>query len=901
MTQSDFWSLHTHSLYSKYDALPSVHDLVDRAVELGYPALGLTDHGTMTGVPDFYLACRKAGIEPLPGVELYLTSDRWTKDRKNYHLIVAAYTPEGYLNLAKMVTMTNKNHYYKPVIDFADLAELYEQGLTKGLLVSTSCVSGVVIKTLEAHGVKAATTVVEALATWFPKAYVEIQSHRHQIDGGWPEEDIIQGCLDVANAAGVPFIVAQDSHYVFSNDRDDHDLVKMLMSWSEDADDARFTGDGYHMVGTNWMRQHHAPYLDQALDSLAELAKETYVRIPDLERFNLKVPDVTFGQDQDEVLFQKVTKGLEDKPLSVGKTVTQKRLTEELRVIKTAEMAGLILVVNEVCEFMRREKIWYSARGSASGSLVTYALDITQLDPFKYDLMFERFLSKDRTRPPDIDLDIEHERRSEVARMISSRWPAVQIGTLRYLGLSDDTEQEDSRKGSLFQKYCTLQRKMGKHPPGTWADLSAKEKQDLERLEGRNLFDGHGTHPAGWVIARHEDDLKWLPMVRIKTEDSNMVTAYGSKTVEAFGFLKLDALGVKDLTAMRIACEVAEVTLDDIPLRDAKVFDRICAGETTGVFQLQGASMRKGCKSLKPRTIEELALVNALFRPAARSSKADTTLLLRRDKRQEVPDMHDDISTVTASTYGVIVYQEQVMQILGRLGMSSDELTSLLGAVKASNKHVEKAAATIAQSLETIERLSVQRGWTEQDIAFMEIALKAYADYGFNKAHAVAYAIKGFQSAWLAVHHPQAFWLGQLTVFGESPDKYKRRMILSGARASGLRINSPHINKSKENFSLDGPNIRKGLLAIKGVGPVVAQELVKHQPYSSVMDLAMKVNPSVVTGAKGYVLGKTPEEAGGIIKALYEAELLHGLLLDEASEHGTQPQSTGGTSTERST
>jgi DNA polymerase III alpha subunit len=374
--------------------------------------------------------------------------------------------------------------------------------------------------------------------------------------------------------------------------------------------------------------------------------------------------------------------------------------------------------------------------------------------------------------------------------------------------------------------------------------------------------------------------------VRIGSEKSmHYVTAYDKNDVEALGFIKGDFLGLRNLTAVRIACELIEPGcnpiefLERIPLTDAATYKRIAAGKTAGTFQLSGYSAMEGVRRMKPTKIGDVIAAMALFRPAAQSSGTTAEYLARRKKVSAIPDMHDDLVQETKNTYGLLLYQEQVIGVLRRLRMDMPELNKLLKAVKASNEYVAGAKQAIADALPRIRSLAEKRGWLDSDIAILADAISGYADYGFNEAHAVAYGLLAYRTCWLAEHHPYEWWTGMLTAYANHK---LEPMHVRSARAEQVRIVPAHVNRSGVTYRLDkhANAIRKGLLSIRGVGETAAQELAEHAPYKTLVDLGQRVTPRRVSGAKALALKTPPHECGGRIADLYEADALVGLEME---------------------
>ena len=892
-----WWSVHTHSKYSVNDALPSVEAIVERAYQLDYPALGLTDHGSVSGSVVLYNACRKVGIEPLPGIELYVVPDTEYASRKdNLHLTVTAYNETGYRNLMHMATLTARRFYYKPRIDFADFAAMAEDGATAGLAISTGCYFGVLPQTLMSRGPYAAQAVASALAGWFPRVYIEMQNHGiDEHKGGDKSYDVTDdelnaGLWDVAQNLGLPIVTTRDSHYVNEADRHLQEALKRMVSWSEDVDDAVFPGGGYFMADYQAMQPYFEPkYLEAGMEGLNDLAEAAYVRLPELERFELKMPEVLPGQDAQKWLEERFMANYEANPVWVKDPRYLKTGRSELDLIRSIAMAPYIVLCIQVADFMRERNISWHVRGSAAGCFVLHATGVSQVDPIKRGLRVDRFLSTNRLKPPDVDFDVEHARRDEVIAMLTHRFSVRSIGSLMKYSLFEDESQPegDDSSGSLRVKYYSVLHKKGKEAP-LWRNIPKADKDMLYSLAGMKLISGYGTHAAGYIVAPDEESVRQLPLAMIPSS-KKLVTAYGKKDVEKLGFLKLDLLGLRTRTAIRVMCELADVDFDAIPEDDAATFRMIGAGTTTGVFQLEGYTMQRGCKQLQPKKIEDIIAAQALFRPATMNSGATDDFRSRRRGLSPVPHRHSDIMNATRETFGVLLYQEQVMAVMETLGMSSAQLEEMLDAVKASNEYSEGAAVAIAEMMPTIRGMATDRGWTAVDIDWLADGLGAYADYSFNKAHASSYGEVSYRSAYMRCHYPVDFWTGMLVAYANSPKRKNKvskeiEYSLAARREDHILILPPHVNRSAATYTKDVERnaIRKGLLSVRGIGEVAARELATKAPYRSLTDMGQRLLPKKVGGAKALALKTPPPDCGGGITALDEVGALDGL----EHEHG---------------
>lgn len=877
-----FWSAHTHSTFSAQDALPSVKEIVTRVTELGQPALGLTDHGNMGGTVQLYQECKKAGILPFPGSEIYLVKNinktKYAKGRKadgagRYHMGVLAYTTKGYENLVNLSTLSHSQFYFKPLVDLESFARLHQDGRTEGLAITTGCYFGLIVQSLVTRGEKTARQYLKALDTWFPNSvFVEIQNHNIDHGDGWNDDKVADALVQLADELGLPVVCTQDSHYTLEGDRADHEALKRLVAFGPDPDDAVFPGDGFHLADDAWLDQHHAPArLERGLEGLAELLGRHDLSIPVLDSYQYAVPLAL--TDPQAILVSQCEAALRGRGLDRGQY--HARLAAELEVVGAAGMAGYLLLCQEVTEYMRDEKILFNARGSAAGSLVCWLLRITGPDPIKWNLRFERFLSKDRTKPPDVDLDIEHERRSDVLTWMRSKWSVQQIATWAKLSL---TGEETESKGSLLVKYYAAMNKQ-EEKVNAWSEVPREDQLLLKRLSDREMYSGNGKNAAGVVVTATKAQIdKMVPMLWIASSES-FLTQYPKDDIEALGYVKLDVMGVKMLSVIRRTLELlGKEDLEWIPLTDGPTYSAIRSGQTEGVFQLSGWSAQKGCRDLKPTKIGDVIAAMALFRPATQSSGATASFIARKHGSEPVPSRHELIMKATQTTYGIMLYQEQVIAILRDLGMEADDLTKFLKAVKASNKDIGDAGKVIEGYQSMIAGLCSAAGMTPADQAWLTHAVDGFSQYGFNSAHATTYGLMAYQTAYLMVKHPIEFHTALLAV---AAGEEKEPKYLTAARSRGVKILPPDVTISGLTYTMDRRRmaVRKGLLAIKGIGGTTGVEIVRCQPFTDFQDFLDRVDHRKVTGVKDVRLGKKPvDQAIGALKALYEIGALNSLL-----------------------
>jgi len=881
-----FFSIHTHSRYSIKDALPSVPEVIAKAVELGYPALGLTDHGTMAGAAQLYTGCRKAGIEPLPGIEAYLAFDRLGPGRpKTVHLGLLATTGAGYTNLVHLTTAMATNFRYVPVVDLGDLAKAASLGLLDGIIALTGCWFGLLPTLLRTEEPELGTrvqNVLGALASWFSgRLYVELQHHGMADDEH--DDDLHTHLLyGLANKLGLPMVLTQDSHYCELGDRSLHEVMKRLGSWSDSPDDAVFPGDGYHMVDGLWMRAHHEPaHYAAGIAGLSEIYEGAKVVIPTLDTYRLSVPDLSVLDTPDAELRKAVEAALQARYKAgeikhAALPLYTERLAEELAVVVDTGFAGYLLFVAWVCKWMSEHSIYFNTRGSASGSLLCWLLGITSFDVITWKLGFDRFLSRDKKHPPDVDLDVEHTRRQEVVDMLSHQFHVVHISTWMKLGLDEEADSDGEQKGSLLVQWKQHARKTGADP---FAPVPPEQWAVMRSLAAMKPYAGYGVHPAGLIVTTDESAVDGVVPLQWVASSKTLVTAFDMFDIEKFGLLKLDVLGLKTLSALKTTITLSGVDPDSVPLNDPATYAAMSAGRTTGCFQLDGYTAMKGICRLKPTRITDVIAAMALFRPATMASGATDAYIARRHKHATIPVMHPIITAATAATYGVLVYQEQAITLLKGIGLGIEDIEAARAAVKASTvSQVAAARLVMADILAKVNELGAAKGMDANDLAWVEQGIAAYAGYGFNLAHATSYGVLAYITTWYSVHHPIPFWTGLLVAY--TGDKLKEPRYLRECKARGVTIRGPHVNASGIDYTadLEHSSIRRGLASIGGVGPKASAELVAKAPFADLADLAARVVPRAVTGTKALGAGgHTPAACGGVIAKLEAAGALAGL------------------------
>jgi DNA polymerase-3 subunit alpha len=560
-------------------------------------------------------------------------------------------------------------------------------------------------------------------------------------------------------------------------------------------------------------------------------------------------------------------------------------LDDELEVIDASGMAGYLMLVAQVTDWLRDRDIMFQTRGSAAGSLVCWLLGISNVDPIEWNLRFERFLSKDRTKPPDVDLDVAHDRRDELLEMLDTRFTAHQIGSWATYSLND-TEDEfgETQRGSLRVRYFTAAQKKDEGAT-SWSEVPAEDKAMLVSLSNRHLYKGMGTNAAGIVLTGSKAEFEALVPMAWMASRKAFVTQYSKDQIEALGLVKLDALGLKTMTILDRTMRLLGLPLSrlaDIEYKDLPTYELIRSGRTEGIFQLEGRSTQWGLRDLKPTTIKDVIAAMALFRPATMNTGATRAYIARKFKQAAVPVRHPLIARVIAPTYGIMLYQEQVIDILRALGLGADDLTTFLKAVKASNKDIGDAGAVIETYQQWINDRCVAEGMSQDDMDYLRAAIAGFAEYGFNRAHATVYGITAYRCAYLAARHPLEFHTALLGVASGGESKKENR-YLRATRLRGIRVLAPDINISGASYTMDTLDerraaVRRGLQSIDGVGGLSARRLADLQPFEDLDDLVQRAATASVSGHKEY--DGTPESLTGILGHLFTSgaltTLIHG-------------------------
>ncbi len=856
---SDFTHLHVHSEFSLLDGLGRITELVARAKGLGFDSLAVTDHGALYGAVAFYQACRAAGIKPIIGVETYVAR-RSMRDRegrvddKPYHLVLLARDWTGYQNLCRLMTSAHlEGYYYKPRIDRDILAQHSE-----GLVGMSACLAGEVARAIEVGDFDEAKRVAATYGDIFGRDnfYLELQDH------GLPEQQRLNPeLMRLAQQTGLPLVVTNDLHYVTRDQAEAHDVLLCVGTGSnlDTPGRMRFEGSEFYLKSAAEMAALF-PEVPEAVSNTRRVAEMVDLELP---LGTLRLPDfpVPEGHTVETWLRSECERGLAARYPEITPELRQ-RLDYELGVIITMGYAAYFLIVADFVRFAREQGIATTCRGSAPGSIVTYTLGITPVDPIAYELPFERFLNPDRVTMPDIDVDFEDARRGEVIDYVAHKYGTdhvaqiITFGTMlaraairdvgRVLGFGYG-EVDRIAKAVPNQLGIKLEEALHVSPPlREMRDGDPRVRKLLElaeHLEGvsRNA----STHAAGVVISR--DPLTELMPLQHATNSDGLMTQYEMHGVEALGLLKFDFLGLSNLTILRQAVDLIEeqrgekIDIEHIPLDDAKTFELLASGETTGVFQLESPGMRRYVKELQPTSVLDLAAMVALFRPGPMDNIP--AYIRRKHGQEQVTYLHPLLEPYLKKTYGIFVYQEDIMAASMALGgFTGPEADTLGYAIRK-----KKSDVLHAQKAKFVER-AAERGVEPHVIDAVFKAFEPFERYGFNKAHATCYGLIAYQTAYLKANYTVEYMTSVLTAVRDSSEKVAA--AIAECRRLGIDVLPPDVHRSGVDFTVEGAAIRFGMLAIKNVGQAAIESIVAAReeagPFRSLADFCARVDLRLV-------------------------------------------------------
>ena len=843
----DFTHLHVHTEYSLLDGSNKIKEYVARVKELGMDSAAITDHGVMYGCIDFYRAAKEAGIRPILGCEVYVApGSRFDKEAggssgRYYHLVLLAENNQGYANLMKIVSKGFvEGYYYKPRVDLELLKQYHE-----GIIALSACLAGEVARYLTRSMYEDAKAAALRYQEIFGENnfFLELQDH-----GIAQQQMVNQQLMRLHEETGIPMVATNDVHYTYQDDVESHDILLCLQTGKKlaDEDRMRYEGGQYFVKSPQEMAELF-PYALEALENTHKIAMRCNVEI---EFGVTKLPryDVPEGYTAWEYLNKLCFEGLQERYQPVTEELKE-RLTYELNTIQNMGYVDYFLIVWDFIKYARDHDIMVGpGRGSAAGSLVSYTLGITKLDPIKYDLLFERFLNPERVSMPDIDIDFCFERRQEVIDYVVRKYgkdrvvQIVTFGTLAARGVIRDVgrvmdlpyaQVDTIAKMIPNELNITIDKALKMNPE--LARVYAQDEQihhliDMaKRLEG--LPRHTSMHAAGVVISQKDVD-EYVPLSR--ASDGTITTQFTMTTLEELGLLKMDFLGLRTLTVIQNAVHLIEkdtgirLDMDKIDYDDKKVLDSIGTGKTDGIFQIESPGMKNFMKELKPQSLEDIIAGISLYRPGP----MDFIPQYIRGKNHPETITYDcpQLESILKPTYGCIVYQEQVMQIVRSLAGytlgRSDLVRRAMSKKKASVMEKERQNFVYGNEAEGVPGCIVN-GIEEKVANKIYDDMIDFAKYAFNKSHAAAYAVVSYQTAYLKYYYPVEFMAALMTSVIDNPSKVSEYIL--SCRKMGILILPPDINCGEGAFSVDGNSIRYGLSAIKSVGKPVIRAIVEER------------------------------------------------------------------------
>ena len=883
---SDFVHLHNHTFHSVLDGLTKIHDLVDKVKELGMEAAAVTDHGTMSGILDYYKTAKKAGIKPIIGIETYVaTRSRFDrdpgKDKQRFHLTVLAMNNTGFHNLMKLSTRANlEGMYYKPRIDHDLLEELNE-----GLIVLSGCASGEIGVALKEDDYDRAREIAKWYKSIFgDRYYLELQDHGHpKSNTHWDvQAKINEGLIKLSKELDIEMVVTCDGHYLTHEYQDAHEILLCVGTGSYLSDEKRMSLKDFelHLTDPRDIIDHWGEEFPEVIRNTKKIADRCDVEI-ELGRILIPKYPLPDGENEHSYLLRLTYQGLLQRYNGASKEEAEKldpdeiipKLSDEVRERAKMELGvmgnmgyeGYFLIVQDFINWGKSQGIVFGpGRGSAAGSIIAYALNITDLDPLKYGLLFERFLNPDRISMPDIDVDIQDTRRDEVIEYCAKKYGEDHVSNIATFGKMFGRMAVRDVARVLEVPYAESDRlaklvpppNQGRHIP---LSVSIKEDADLRneyennptakevldyaiQLEG--TIRSHGVHACGVVIAP-DTLVNYIPLEM--AQKGVVATQFPMGEVEELGLLKMDFLGLSNLTiinnAMRIIRKAykKEINLSELPLDDKKTYELFQRGDTTGVFQLESAGMKRYLRGLKPTTFEDIIAMVALYRPGP--MQFIDSFIRRKHGEEEITYLHSGMKNSLKNTYGILVYQEQFMQIskewCGFTGGQADTLRKAVGKKKIDlMKKVKPEFVEGAVKVGGATKEIAETFWTQ---------LEEFANYCFNKSHAACYGLIAYWTAYLKAHYPDAFMAALMT--SDHDDTDRLAIEITECKHMGISVLSPDVNESFVEFAVV-PNenkIRFGMSAVKGVGVGAVEEVLRARedgPFTSVEDFARRVSTS---------------------------------------------------------
>src|SRR6266508_1000907 len=841
MQHSNFVHLHVHSEYSLLDGAAQLEKLVAKAKELRFPAIALTDHGNLFGAIDFYLAAQKAGVKPILGCELYVAPgsrrERGSQDggyEGANHLTVLVRNRTGYKNLVKLVSKAYlEGFYYKPRVDRELLAQHAE-----GLLVLSGCLNSEVSRLLSAGDVQRARETAGWYREVFGKDHYFMEVQAHGLD---EQARVMAETLRIAAAIGAPVVGTNDSHYLEAGHARAHEALLCIQTGTNlhDPSRFRFSTQEFYIKSAEEMSRVFADLPEACRNTLA-VAERCNLTL-DFGEFHLPRYVVPDEHTLDSYLHELAHDGLRRRYGPSPGDAIEARLAQELAVIEKMGFAGYFLVVWDFIRYAREQGIAVGpGRGSSAGSLTAYCLAITNIDPMRYGLLFERFLNPDRISMPDMDIDFSDDRRDEVIRYVAERYGRdrvahiITFGTLgakaairdvgRVLGMTYGDVDRIAKLVPGFPLNITLDEAHAKSPQLAEAVRGQPQVQEMwsiaKALEGCTR---HASVHASAVVISDERLDEHIPLYK-DPKRPELITGYAMGPIEKLGLLKMDFLGLRTLTVLAntraLIAESRGVELDfeTVPFDDGKTYALLSEARTQGVFQLESAGMRDALRGLRPERLEDVIAIVSLYRPGPMELIPD--FIARLHGRARITYEHPAMETFTRETYGIMVYQEQIMQIASEMaGFSMGEADILRRAMGKKDREL------MAQQREKFIERCLERKVAKAKAEKVWDLMAPFAGYAFNKSHAAAYAVVAYQTAYAKANFPVEFMAALLT--SEMGDTDKIVKYIEECRAMGLRVQPPDVNVSQVRFSVAGDTIRFGLAAIKNVGEAAMESILK--------------------------------------------------------------------------
>ncbi|MBN1998482.1 DNA polymerase III subunit alpha [candidate division KSB1 bacterium] len=858
----NFVHLHNHSHFSLLDGACRIDDLVAMAAELEMPALALTDHGNLFGAIEFYQKCLKSGVKPIVGSEVYV-APRSCHEKKSipgikgtsFHLVLLCKNEIGYKNLMKLVSLGyTEGFYYKPRVDI-ELLRTYN----KGLVALSACLKGEVAGNILYRDLEHAREVVQKYRDIFGENfYLEVQDH-NIVD----EDKVRAGVFQLAAETGVKVVATNDIHYLQKEHWAAHDVLLCLQTGKDYGDPSRmrYTSHELYFKNTDEMMQlfHATP---EVLENTMEVAEKCNLMM-DFKTYHLpqfKIPESDEIKTLDDYLRKLAYVGLKSRYENLTPEI-RKRLDYELSVIKQMGYAGYFLITYDFIKYAREKGIPVGpGRGSAAGSLVAYSLRITNLDPLKYGLLFERFLNPERVTMPDIDIDFCYERRPEVIEYVKNKYgynnvcQIITFGTMAARAVIRDVGRvlnmsygEVDRIAKLIPTQLNIKLKEALETVTELRDLVNQDETHQKLIQYSLVLEGlarhASTHAAGVVITP-EELTNYVPLY--KTKDDDLTTQYDMSVLEEVGLLKMDFLGLRTLTVIQKAIDAVRILghnidLETLPLNDPKVYELFGNGHTIGIFQFESSGMQEYMVKLQPECLEDLLAMNALYRPGPMDWIDD--FIDRKKGRQKIEYDHPLLEPVLKDTYGIAVYQEQVMQMaVAVAGYSMGEADLLRRAMSKKKKEI------MAQQRGVFVQRASENGVTKETGEKIFDDMAKFAKYGFNKSHAACYSLIAYQTAYLKAYFPAEFMAAAIS--SEMHSTTRVNILLTECRRMGLEILPPDINESYWDFVVKDGKIRFGLGAIKNVGEGAVDAVVQARNaghrFKTIYDLCIKVSSSAM-------------------------------------------------------